>query len=527
MNKKNNESSSTYRFHLVIRIAIVIICLCVIMTIMALLISSKLYYQRARDDRIQVELNTVHAISKVLKEADISSYISQVREIYENAPADLRDTPADPDAKYKYAVENGEYEKLFDPVYTESYLNLQERLMSTASHLEEISIDISFFDKERQRKVYVIFGLGDDNFSDGYCAPGYWVEEFDNVAKYMITGDPNGYQYAYSQHGWEETFLQCIAPIIDSDTEEVIGFISIDSMWDNVIENRNLYLENFLLVMVIATVILLIFSELFLRWFIVDPIRAVTKEQERIHTELDVASNIQQKVLPDDFSIDVLTKAGYNIFASMKPAKEVGGDFYNFFMLDEDHLLLAIADVSGKGVPAALFMMISKICVDNYAQGSLLPEKILAQTNDAICGYNKENMFVTMWLAVINIRTGHVLSANGGHNDPMVRTPDGDFTMHQDEHGFVLGGFQQMPYTSTEFTLEKGGSIFIYTDGLSEAMNTRDELYGEKRIIDALNSVPDKSSAKDTIRHVTENVNEFVGKAEQFDDMTMLCLTRK
>ncbi len=527
---KNDEKDriTLNKLHLGLRVAILVISVCVIMTAMALMISSKLYYIRVREDTISVEYNITHAVAKMLDIEELSKYISQVREIYENAPPELRDVPAQPDAPYKFSIEDGAYERLFDPVITPEYKKLQKNLESAMKRLQEISVDVSFYDKERKRKVYVIYGLGNESFSDGYCAPGYWNELFDDVSKYMDSGDVSGFKYTYTQHGWKEMFLQCIVPIHNEETGEVIGFVSLDTIWDAVIENRNEYLQEFLTVMVIATVVLLFLSEFVLRLFIITPLRVVTAEQERINTELDVASGIQKTMLPNDFSIEALHEEGYDIFASMVPAKEVGGDFYNFFMVDEEHLVLMIADVSGKGVPAALFMMISKIIIDGYVKEErLMPGEILQKANNAICDYNNEGMFVTVWLGIVNIKTGKAISASGGHEFPVICNSNGEFQVLRDKHGFVLGGFPDMPYEPTEFEIEKGGAIFIYTDGVPETTSATDELFGEERMLKALNSAPKNASPREIINHMKAQVDGFVGKAMQFDDMTMLCLTRK
>jgi sigma-B regulation protein RsbU (phosphoserine phosphatase) len=214
----------------------------------------------------------------------------------------------------------------------------------------------------------------------------------------------------------------------------------------------------------------------------------------------------------------------FDIYATMTPAKEVGGDFYDFFLIDEDHLGMVMADVSGKGVPAALFMMISKIIINNYAMQGLSPAKVLEQTNALICRNNDEDMFVTVWFGVLELSTGVITASNAGHEYPIVRKANGDFELYKDKHGFVIGGMEGMKYKEYQITIEKGGSLFLYTDGVPEATNGEKVLFGTDRLIEALNKHKD-CSVTDLLKNIKAEVDGFVGDAEQFDDLTMLGLT--
>jgi sigma-B regulation protein RsbU (phosphoserine phosphatase) len=205
----------------------------------------------------------------------------------------------------------------------------------------------------------------------------------------------------------------------------------------------------------------------------------------------------------------------------MTPAKEVGGDFYDFFLIDNDHLGIVMADVSGKGVPAALFMMMSKILVNNYAMMGESPAKVLEQVNAQICKNNEEEMFVTVWFGVLEISTGKITAANAGHEYPIVKKADGSFELFKDKHGFVIGGMEGMRYKEYEFTLEKGGSLFLYTDGVAEATNAGNELFGTDRMLEALNTEPEAAPEK-LLSNMQKAVDDFVGDAPQFDDLTML-----
>ena len=250
--------------------------------------------------------------------------------------------------------------------------------------------------------------------------------------------------------------------------------------------------------------------------------RALMLEKERIATELALATRIQANYLPKVFP-PFPDRNEFDLFASMTPAKEVGGDLYDFFLIDEDHLCLVIGDVSGKGVPASLFMMVAATLIHHVAMREISPAKILTEVNAEICTRNPEEMFVTVWLSVLEISTGVLTAASAGHEYPAIKRPDGSFELLKDRHGFVLGGMEGARYREYTLQLESGSKIFVYTDGVPEATDAAKEMFGTDRMITALNMAPD-SGTQDILRIVREQVDAFVGEAEQFDDLTMLCL---
>ena len=213
----------------------------------------------------------------------------------------------------------------------------------------------------------------------------------------------------------------------------------------------------------------------------------------------------------------------FEIYASMNPAKEVGGDFYDFFFIDDDHLCLVIADVSGKGVPAAMFMTISKIILANTAMLGKSPAETLENANAAICSNNREEMFVTVWIGILELSTGILTASNAGHEYPIIKQPEGKFELIKDRHGFVVGGMEGLRYTSYSMRLAPGSKVFLYTDGLPEATDADNCMFGTDRILQVLNEDPDQDPEQ-ILRTVTNAVNDFVKDAEQFDDLTMLCL---
>ena len=210
----------------------------------------------------------------------------------------------------------------------------------------------------------------------------------------------------------------------------------------------------------------------------------------------------------------------------MDTAKEVGGDFYNFFLIDDDHLALVIADVSGKGVPAALFMMVTEILIDDRALMGGTPAEILSFVNDRICEHNKAEMFVTVWLGILEISTGKLTFANAGHDDPARTVNGGDFEFIKSKHGLVIGAMSGVKYKDAETTLNKGDKLFLYTDGVPEATDKNNRLFTLNNMLGALNTAK-RLSVKDIICAVREKVDEFVGDAPQFDDITMVCLEYK
>ena len=247
---------------------------------------------------------------------------------------------------------------------------------------------------------------------------------------------------------------------------------------------------------------------------------AVTAEKERIGAELNIATQIQADMLPRIFPAFPDRKE-FDIYASMKPAKEVGGDFYDFFLIDDDHIGLVMADVSGKGVPAALFMVIAKTLIKNRAQLGESPAEILNHVNEQLCEGNEAELFVTVWLAVIEISTGKGLAANAGHEHPTIRRADGSYELVVYRHSPAVATMEGMRFREHEFKLAPGDSLFVYTDGVPEATNANSELFGTDRMLEALNSDP-CASPQTLLSNVQSGINAFVGGAPQFDDITML-----
>ncbi len=253
-----------------------------------------------------------------------------------------------------------------------------------------------------------------------------------------------------------------------------------------------------------------------------EEIETISRERERIGAELNIASQIQVNMMPQ-VKNNIQDYKTFDIYASMDPAKEVGGDFYDFFMIDDDHLCLVIADVSGKGVPAALFMVVAKTLIKNRAQMGESPSDILAGVNEQLKEGNKNSMFVTVWIGILDLTTGKGMAANAGHEHPAVCSPDGSFELVKYRHSPVVGAMEGIPYREHEFQMEPGGTLFVYTDGLPEATNSDNELFGEERLLQTLNENPNVP-LDELLRSTKERIIDFTGDAEQFDDMTMLAI---
>jgi sigma-B regulation protein RsbU (phosphoserine phosphatase) len=237
-----------------------------------------------------------------------------------------------------------------------------------------------------------------------------------------------------------------------------------------------------------------------------------------------MARQIQASMLPNIFP-PFPERPEFDIFASMTPAREVGGDFYDFFMVDDDHLALVIGDVSGKGVAAALFMVIAKTMLKNRAQLGESPKVILEKVNNQLCEGNDAELFVTVWIGIYEISTGRLTAANAGHEYPAICKKGGSFGLYKDRHGFVLAGMEDMRYTEYELELEPGDVLLVYTDGVPEAVDGADQLFTTDRMLYSLDGA-DSRDPETLVKKLQSDVEHFTGDALQFDDITMLCFRR-
>ena len=241
--------------------------------------------------------------------------------------------------------------------------------------------------------------------------------------------------------------------------------------------------------------------------------------EKRIERELILAKTIQENSLPKVFNFPGEKKV--ELYAYMKTAKEVGGDFYDFFFVDRNKLALVIADVSGKGIPAALFMMRSKTAIRSTAESGASPEEIIYRANNTLCEGNDAEMFVTVWVGIIDLKTGVMKCANAGHEYPFIKRRGGQYEIIKDKHSLAVAAMPNTKAKEYEIVLEPGDSIFVYTDGVPEAINENVEQFGVNRTLECLNKEKN-ISIEDTLKNVADGVLSFQGDAEQFDDITML-----
>ena len=248
----------------------------------------------------------------------------------------------------------------------------------------------------------------------------------------------------------------------------------------------------------------------------------IARESEREKAELGIAGRIQKDILPTDYPA-FPDRHEFDIYAVMTPARQVGGDFYDYFFIDERHLAMVIADVTGKGMPAALFMVIAKTMIRNRAMSGGEPSEILHDANEQLCEGNDTHLFVSAWLGILDIHTGRLRMANAGHEYPVIMGQDGEYKLYKDKHGLVMGLRPDIKYTDTDISLETGDTVFVYTDGVPDAENSSKGAFGIQRMLDVLNDLK-KSTVPDTLNGILDAVMSHSDSDYLFDDITMLCV---
>ncbi len=495
----------------------------------------------------------------------LEEYFQEVKEFYYSLPEEYQHPPYDKG-----------YEDYVKPLLTEEYHQVRQLLINVRNEVGLIDCFMTFYDKKSGKMVNVIDSdEGEEMLLPGQIDPG-WGESYDNENLLNEVLDSNWFFPILSM---DSKYLY-LKPMIEiHDTKgNTIGYFAAYVEFSSFKKHIDSFVRFF---MPFITVVVLItgvrigfkvrkriirplkqlakaarkytdFSQEEVRDFSVfkqihfknnDEIRELwetmvdmedeiavalkkvkeaTAKQERIDAELDLAKSIQTAALPsaDNTFAD---KTEFEIYADMFPAREVGGDFYDFFMIDDDHMAIVIADVSGKGVPAALFMMICKSVIANRTNQGGKPSEILKFANDSLCKDNNNEMFVTVWLGIMTVSTGEVIASNAGHEYPFITGEDNKFSLIKDPHGIVIGIMEDMEYVDYSFTIPKGGKLFLYTDGVREAQNKDDVLYGMDRIKNSLNQYSDLP-VKDIISSIKKDVDEYAGEMEQFDDITMVCI---
>ena len=251
-------------------------------------------------------------------------------------------------------------------------------------------------------------------------------------------------------------------------------------------------------------------------------LQITTSEKEKFKTEFDVASQMQSNMLPKNF--DELTKnESFEIYAYMKPASEVGGDFYDYFKIDEDHVYFVIGDVSGKGIPSTLFMVKTMYLIENHTKFNEDLSQVIEKVNNLAYERNDEELFVTIWLGKLNLKTGKLSYVNAGHNQPLIKQDSNNFEYMKTHPNLVLGGMEGIQYNEHEINLNAGDMIFLYTDGVTEANDNYNGFYGENRLKETINENKNKK-LNDIINEITKDIDKFCNNSEQYDDITMLII---
>ncbi len=493
----------------------------------------------------------------------LDKLFAETWEIYDNLPDELR---------VNGEQWSDEYIAAYSGLIDDDYLATKEIMTKCLKKTKRQNLWFFFIDPKRNTYVYVIDA---DPTKDTYL-PGFWLEDAEEAEIKEICDSHWRLQIVQFDKEW---FIASDYKEIYNPEGKLIGYVEMQLDLTKFAKEIN----HFLLVLIPAIILLVIFMAAYsaraLRKFVISHItelaeatneyikrdntqidedtpsvfqplklttadeieklwlnmtsmeidvkrtmlklRAMTAERERIGAELEIAKKIQMGMLPDQFP----QRDEFELYASMEAAKEVGGDLYDFFLTDHDHLALVVADVSGKGVSAALFMTVAKTLLKNQSeQGVNDPADIMNQVNRKLIEVNKARLFVTAWLGLIDLRTGELQYVDAGHEYPAIRRKGGTFEELKDEalKGVPLAASKRRKYQAGSITLEPGDALFLYTDGVTEANNDKGELFGRERLLKSLNCDPDADPATliDTVR---SSIAGFVQEAPQFDDLTMLC----
>lgn len=543
-----------------------VLVIAVILSSVAVFIGYRIYSNTMDEHYETTSLDLARTAASLVDAEKVGEYSEAILEIYRKNPM----------PEFETAQGEADYYAQYGFIQDESYQEMFDILQDIKTNNREVQYLYLFtLDPESKSGVYIL----DADTSESACPMGTW--DIIYPENYAVFEDPERGFPAYitrtEEFGW---LCSAGAPVIAEDGT-VVAYAMIEVSMNDVMSDRTDFLRSISLVMAGVTILLAILFILLVNHSIVLPINRlaaaassfvdeknaeekgpsgisqlnihtgdeiealykavkkmeididqfivhiskITAEKERIGAELNVATQIQADMLPRIFPA-FPEREEFDIYATMNPAKEVGGDFYDFFLIDEDHLAVVIADVSGKGVPAALFMVIAKTLIKNHAQNRETPGSVFTQTNAQLCEGNDAGLFVTAWMGVLEISTGQFVYVNAGHNPPLLKHAGGGYEWLKSRPGFVLAGMEGIRYRENSLQMEPGDCLYLYTDGVTEATNEKQELFGEIRLQTVLNETPDLPVDR-LLQKVKQSIDTFAGEAEQFDDITMLGLEYK
>lgn len=530
-------------------------------------VSYYIYSETMMEHYAVMAANLVKSTAEILDEEDVRELSRDIVGRYRivcggEAPPDLENASGQERETYFAAFAGTED--------TAAYARIYEEIRKIREANQVLSLYLAYMDQQTDKCVYLCV----DSSEQVICPPGALDQIEVCNRELMERGqyDFPAYITNYSQYGW----LCSASAAMCDESGAVLANVCVDISMEEVMQDRRAFLNRLLFALAGTTLLLIVIGVKVISKTVVNPINLlakstsgfvenrkengagtvqdlnirsndeigrlagavvkmerdineyidniakVTAEKERIGAELNVATQIQASMMPGIYP-DFADQPEFEIAALMQPAKEVGGDFYDFFFVDENHLAIVMADVSGKGVPAALFMVIGKTLIKDHTQPGRDLGEVFGEVNNILCASNSESLFITAFVGVLDLTTGEFPYVNAGHELPFI-CHEGSFEAQRIAPGFVLAGLEDMRYQAGCFTLAQGDKIFQYTDGVTEATNAGNHLYGMQRLYDILNK-ESNGSPKEIIRAVKRDIDEFVGDAPQFDDITMLCLT--
>ena len=515
----------------------------------------------------------------ILEEIDpiiLCNILEQGKEIYESIPEEIRKNRT-----------SEEYLSYFDALKTPEYEEVREKLIHYCKFEDLKWLDLRIFDTENLRYIYIMDTdvKEDGRYAPGYWEGFYEVvstfrdetaEEEAEEEKYW--GPVNKLMDIMLIDLRHLERFSTITEIYHPKTGEFIGYLGTGEMFKDYSEDITSFWILHLIALVVFLLVVFLVSDFFINHWMVKPIvnlasaasdyaeeddrtvgthyfesvrvttndelkllkdsmvnmeldisryvqdiSRMTAEKQRAAVEMELSARIQDSLLPKSLT-DYTGEKSFDINALIDPAKDVGGDFYDYYAIDKDHVGMAVADVSGKGVPAALFMMVAMTLLHIAGEDSLSPAEIIKKVNTQLCDQNPEMMFVTVFFGIYTISERKLEYVNAGHEDiALYRKSEDAFSLVKEEHDMMMAVLPEAEFTQRSLVMEPGDKLFMYTDGVPEAQNTRDELFGDKRMIDALNELKELSGIE-MLQGMREKVGNYSGEAPQFDDVTMLLL---